>query len=574
LDSLNSHPDEARKSWRPGPRDGLGFGLCWLAYFFAVRRFWFITDDAYISFRYAYNWAHGLGLRYNLSAQPPVEGYSNFLWVALAAVVEKLGLPMPTTMCWLSALCGSVLLWRVYVHMRGDVQLPTANSVALLLPLALFPPFAVWSTSGLATMPFSLALYLAAHEFLWRAEPRWKRAGAILLCIVLLRAEGFLWASGILFLRLVKSRWGGSRWTRSDLYATLVFVVGFGAYWLWRFDYFQRAWPNTVYAKSGLSAFKLQRGLSYVAAQWSDAFLPLLLIPLTICFLWRRRDARANALFAVAGATVVYSVLTGGDFMVMGRFLIPGAALLLSAFAVAAGNERWLRARRFALPLAVVATVLGLWPSFAAPLLPHDFRALFHFRWNAPRSDFRSEFEQWETQELRASVWERLGIAFKDWVEPGSSVVAGAAGAFAYYARVELYDRNGLVTALPASVETDEKRSPGHDRTVQPDFFLDAAPDYALVSVQLAPIEPSEGEERAAFAGTLEWRALRAITDRRWTQQYVPVARPIPKRLHPVGEELALYWRRIGGGESTEEAWQAWRRNVADYVDTGRWEDP
>jgi hypothetical protein len=574
LDSLNSSLDGAQKSWRPSQSDGLGFSLCWLAYAFAVRRFWFITDDAYISFRYAYNWAHGLGLRYNLQAEPPVEGYSNFLWVALAAVVEKVGLPMPATMCWLSALCGSVLLWRVYAHMRGEVQLSAASSFALLLPLALFPPFAVWSTSGLATMPFSLALFLAAHEFLWRDEPRWKRAGAILLCVALLRAEGFLWSLGILFLRLVKSRWRGRRWARSDFYATSVFVVGFGAYWLWRFDHFQRVWPNTVYAKSGLNAFKLQRGLSYVAAQWCDAFVPLLLIPLTLYLLWRRRDARAIALFGVAAATVLYSVLTGGDFMVMGRFLIPGAALLLCAFATVAKDERWLRAPKFALPLAVVATVLSIWPTVMTPLLPHDFRARFHFRWNAEQSDFRSEFEQWETQELRASVWERLGIAFKDWVEPGSTVVAGAAGAFAYYARVELYDRNGLVTALPRSVESDERRSPGHDRTVQPDYFLDDAPDYALVSVQAAPIEPSVGEERAAFAGTLERRALRAITDPRWPEQYVPVARPIPKRLDPVGEELALYWRRIGPDESTGAAWQAWRDCVANFVDTGRWEDP
>ena len=56
-----------------------------------TRRFWFVSDDAYITFRYAQNWAQGYGLRYNLGEHVPVEGYSNFLWVAACAVIEVVG---------------------------------------------------------------------------------------------------------------------------------------------------------------------------------------------------------------------------------------------------------------------------------------------------------------------------------------------------------------------------------------------------------------------------------------------------------------------------------------------------
>ena len=44
-----------------------------------VYRFWWLNDDAFISFRYARNLARGEGIRFNVWDQTPVEGYSNFL---------------------------------------------------------------------------------------------------------------------------------------------------------------------------------------------------------------------------------------------------------------------------------------------------------------------------------------------------------------------------------------------------------------------------------------------------------------------------------------------------------------
>src|SRR5688572_25266220 len=44
----------------------------------------FLTDDAFISFRYARNLARGAGLVFN-PGEAPVEGYTNFLWVLLLA---------------------------------------------------------------------------------------------------------------------------------------------------------------------------------------------------------------------------------------------------------------------------------------------------------------------------------------------------------------------------------------------------------------------------------------------------------------------------------------------------------
>jgi hypothetical protein len=78
----------------PGFRrlDWVLFVAIWIPYALLVRRFWFLADDAYISFRYARNWSNGDGLRFNLGEQAPVEGYSNFLLVAVSALLQRLHL--------------------------------------------------------------------------------------------------------------------------------------------------------------------------------------------------------------------------------------------------------------------------------------------------------------------------------------------------------------------------------------------------------------------------------------------------------------------------------------------------
>ena len=52
-----------------------------------ARLFDFVTDDAYISFRYARNLALHGQLVFNLGEQ--VEGYTNFLWTVLLALRHR-----------------------------------------------------------------------------------------------------------------------------------------------------------------------------------------------------------------------------------------------------------------------------------------------------------------------------------------------------------------------------------------------------------------------------------------------------------------------------------------------------
>ena len=52
----------------PGPGirlEWLCLAACWVPYALLTRKFYFLCDDAFISFRYARNWIEGYGLRFN-----------------------------------------------------------------------------------------------------------------------------------------------------------------------------------------------------------------------------------------------------------------------------------------------------------------------------------------------------------------------------------------------------------------------------------------------------------------------------------------------------------------------------
>src|SRR5262245_21730567 len=79
-------------------------GAMCLAY--GLRQVWpFTIDDAGIVYAYAKHLASGVGPRAVVGG-PVVEGYSDFLWVALLTVVAKLGLGLPLA----SKVLGAALL--------------------------------------------------------------------------------------------------------------------------------------------------------------------------------------------------------------------------------------------------------------------------------------------------------------------------------------------------------------------------------------------------------------------------------------------------------------------------------
>ena len=119
---------------RSGKHELAAFSLALVPYMVLVRGFWWVDEDAFISFRFAYNLAHGAGLRFNLGEHVPVEGYSNFLWVLWSGLIEFLGGDVTFWVPLTSAVAEQVR--RVdYEHTRGQF-----GEVAVDEGLALVPP--------------------------------------------------------------------------------------------------------------------------------------------------------------------------------------------------------------------------------------------------------------------------------------------------------------------------------------------------------------------------------------------------------------------------------------------------
>src|SRR2546422_6324150 len=73
--------------------------------------YWFLTDDAFISFRYARNLRQGHGLVFNPGFER-VEGYTNFLWVMVLAGLDRLGIE-PARAALALSWVATAALWSV-----------------------------------------------------------------------------------------------------------------------------------------------------------------------------------------------------------------------------------------------------------------------------------------------------------------------------------------------------------------------------------------------------------------------------------------------------------------------------
>ncbi|MCZ6784827.1 MAG: sulfatase-like hydrolase/transferase, partial [Proteobacteria bacterium] len=548
------------------------FAPLWVAYALLVARFAFVTDDAFITFRYARNLIDGHGLRFNPGDPVPVEGYSNFLWVLLSAVVEALGLAPSFWIPLVSFLCGSVLLFLVFDELQRRRGVPAPLAGLASATLALSPAFALWSTSGLETVPFALLLYLTADRLIFRSsrpdgEGIDVRTTAVLaLAVSLIRVEGILWVGVLIGVAALSARVSGRNRDRAPLVRIAAIVAaGYAVYFAFRTVYFQDWLPNTVHAKSGLSVALLLRGFDYVAVHFLTAVTPFLLFVATPFALARERRSLGLPVALLAWAFPVYAVASTGDFMAMGRFLVPGlpyAAILVGLW-LQATPRRGSRSLAPAAAVVAVAVGAGLLPSVGVYAVPESVRARFHFRLSADR--FRGEFAQWQYQRDNAAAWACKGRALRRYAAarlgPGTdpSVVQVAVGAVGYYSDLFVYDGAGLVSpavarrALPPPSQ-QPPRSPGHDRVVGPRFFLPAEPTLLRADVLedgapgtwVAAVEESAKTLRGA------WPELEPA------QRYVPDFARIASPGGDCGPVTLATWRRIAPGED-------WRREWADF---------
>ena len=432
-----------------------------------VLRYNFVSDDAFISLRYAANLLAGHGLVFNLGER--VEGFTSPLWTLLLAGFGACGFDLLEAARALGLLCSILTLPTTYWLAR---QCGAAPLTALIAPalLAFNGSFACWAASGMET---ALFVGLIAAAFAAALAGSYWASASLTAAATLARPEGLLVLlvlGGYQLLRAKNSavvsvfdagpippapfptRKGGAAAVppflagrgargvgptpttdskrgegRSRLPWLLVSSGPYALYLGFRRWYYGDWLPNTYYAKTGGGWAQIQRGLDYLRDYAADHEGLLLLVGLALFVLLRRP---AGMRLVAVGWFLFWLAIAwlGGDGLPMYRFALAPLPLFaaLAAACVSDLGQPFLATRKSGIALAVV---LGC--------------AWAYTHWSPPR--LKSHYGAYQfQQQVEIPRWTQVGQWFAASAPAGASIAVVPIGAVAYYSKLEVRDMLGL----------------------------------------------------------------------------------------------------------------------------------
>jgi len=207
-----------------------------------------LVDDAAISVAYAQNLAAGHGLL-SQPGRPPVEAFSNPLWVFLLAFAKFIGLfhlyATPKLMAGAAVLLAAYWVCRMLMT-RYD--LPSLSAALFLCLPLLNAPFVCWVNAGLENGLYILGITALLGLLLQKKPPPQALIGIVVGGLALIRPEGILFG-------LVWAIWWLKKWDSKAGIRALLFALGLtlslGIYQLFRVAYFGEILPTPFYAKMG-----------------------------------------------------------------------------------------------------------------------------------------------------------------------------------------------------------------------------------------------------------------------------------------------------------------------------------
>jgi hypothetical protein len=401
-------------------------------------RYWpFISEETLASLRYAGRLASGRGLTF--SEGEHVEGYVNFLWLVLNALLDAVGVE-PTAAARALGFAG-VLLALACVGLeprRRGVSLPRlVVGGGLLVATA---PIAVAAIAGVeqGLVAGLVALALRLHErsaFAAGARHPWL-TGLPLAALTLLRADGVFLALALLAgaaLLPGPSVTSLRRVLREAAPAGVALLVGLVVRLVYYGDWLPSPARQAV-------AHRFAGGLELAGSGYGAASMLVLLAVVASVLTARRGERFRLAMpWAVVLVTTVTAVAAGPDAAPGHRALVPALVALCFLAADEVGDE-WPRISGERL---LVMPILALC-------------AFLHFTQSSETDDARRVKDERSAVEGIA-VGRTLGRAF---ARKKPLVAADAPGALAYASDLEVLDLGGVHGEAPSSVAKLLERAP------------------------------------------------------------------------------------------------------------------
>jgi hypothetical protein len=434
----------------------------------------FVTDDAYISFRYARNLALSGELVFNLGER--VEGYTNFLWTVVLALGIKLGIGPVVLSRFLGVALGIgtlAVVVRMSLRLAGEKR-SRWHLVAPLL-LASMGAYACWCSGGLETHLFTFLITLGFDLAL--AEVTMGKgcaSAAVFAFAAMTRPEGAMFFALVSLFRLLTNLRREHRLLprKFELAWLGLFLGLFLPYFAWRWHYYGWPFPNTFYVKSSGASGTWKLGIYYLR-RFSEDYGVHFLILLAVFGRAARNDARRRDLRLLAAlvwlAFAVYVVKVGGDFMGLYRFILP--VIPLGAVVLAESARRiyaQLQPRLGSLVpgLALIAVGAG----FVAGSAQTSRQALTYV--GADNGiDMPVYLKTYAEDRIPVGQW--LG----KYKQPDDLMTVGGAGVIPYYSEIPAYDIFGLVDATIAhDPRMTASNRPGHQKWGSDDYMLSRKP--------------------------------------------------------------------------------------------------
>lgn len=305
-----------------------------------MRWFWgFVQDDAYISLRYAYNFANGNGLVFNPGER--VEGFTNLTWTLLASFFIKLGIDPLDGLRWVGATAALTLLIQVWLEAGGENWMISRKDAwgggFAAVVLASFTTIALWSVAGLEQSLFTMLAFAGYRQW---ARGRFPAAALLWVFATFTRPEGAL-AFGLgAMVRGLTHLGRSSRPSRDELRAVVIYGLGFAALLSYRLLYFGELAPNTYFVKGVANWASHKHGWTelwrFLEFNYIGVFLLIAMASLVLSA-WldpapqsvtagqpvRRPGEEAAYGFLYLALMLYYLVRVGGDLLPMFRLYMP-----------------------------------------------------------------------------------------------------------------------------------------------------------------------------------------------------------------------------------------------------------
>ena len=414
---------------------------------YAYEMAW-LSEDSYISFRYAQNFVEGNGLVFNPGEQ--VEGYTNFLWTILIAAGIKLGFSPGNFALGLGIFINAISLIFLFLFHRRIFGKGILFPVTLAA-LSVNYTWACFATSGLETSLVTCLAIIGAYFLPLDSDEEKTNlklfgAGLCFILATMTRPDAslfFIVASVFLGILLLKRRLSLANF----FIFALPFVIIYLPYFVWRYEYYGYFFPNTYYAKAAGSPYYSQ-GLIYLKNFILRYSLWLLLPFWPVAIIISRARSSFNLklwlMQAFSLVYVFYIVRVGGDFM-EGRFFIPVLPFL---FMVLEGSIRNIFKSKKLRAICLAAMVII---------------NLFGVRQIAPASvkDGIADETSWNTV---IDLWLFEGKIFRKHLPAGTIIGTNAIGALGYTSRLPIIDLHGLTDEVVAHVPIVTRGRPGHEK--------------------------------------------------------------------------------------------------------------